>query len=117
MVGYVRVVLHWYGLPLDLCHDRLHCLLNAQLQLYRVGAGGYVAEALADHGLGQGGGCCCAIAGDVLRLGRYLAKKLSAWLLPRAFALDPRDARDPNVGAGGSSDTSREHYRAARGAA
>jgi hypothetical protein len=52
-VSYVRVVLHGNGHPLDFCHDRLNRLLNVQLQMDRVGAGGYVAETLADHGLGQ----------------------------------------------------------------
>jgi len=65
--------------------DRFHCgvggLLHAVAQDYRVGAGGDVLKALADHGLRQHYGRGGAVAGHVVGLGRHFLDQLRAHVL------------------------------------
>ena len=78
--------------------DGLHGLFDSDLKLHGVGPRGYVAEALADHGLGQQGGGGGAIAGDVVGLGRDFPEQLRAGVLPRVLELDLAHDRHPVVG-------------------
>ena len=68
--------------------DRGDGRVDAALEAGRVGAGGHVAQALADHRLGQHGGGGGAVAGDVVGLGRDLLDELGAEVLVRVGELD-----------------------------
>src|SRR3954466_9047037 len=68
--------------------DRLDGLLDALLQGHRVGAGGDVAQTLADESLGQHGGGGGAVTGDVVGLLGDLLDQLGADLLPGVLELD-----------------------------
>jgi hypothetical protein len=63
-------------------------LLDAALERHRVGAGGDVAQALADDRLGEHGGGGGAVAGDVVGLGGDLAHELGALVLEDVLELD-----------------------------
>ncbi len=64
----VLVAFDRHGQPLDLVDDGEHGLLDSELELHRVGARSDVAEAFADHGLGQdrrrGGAVTGHVVGD-----------------------------------------------------
>ena len=62
--------------------------VDAALEAGRVGAGGHVAQALADHRLGQHGRGGGPVAGDVVGLGRHLLDQLRAEVLVRVGELD-----------------------------
>jgi hypothetical protein len=64
--------------------------LDAALERHRVGAGGHVAQALADHRLGEHGGGGGAVAGDVVGLLGDLLDELGALVLERVLELDLR---------------------------
>ena len=66
----------------------LHAGLDAPLEGHRVGAGGHVAQALADHRPGEHGGGGGAVAGDVVGLLGDLLDQLGADLLVRVLELD-----------------------------
>ena len=70
---------------------RGHCLdglLDAALERHRVRAGRDVAQALADHGLGEHGRRRRAVTGDVVGLLGDFLDELGADLLVRVFELD-----------------------------
>jgi hypothetical protein len=73
---------------LQLLGDGRHGLLDAALDVHRVGAGGDVLGALAVDGLGQHGRRGGAVAGDVGGLARDLAHHLGAHVLERILQLD-----------------------------
>src|SRR2546430_6725217 len=112
----VVVVLDRNGEVLDLGDDRLDALLDADLELHRVGARGDVAEAFVDHGLGQDRRRGGAVTGHVVRLGRHLAQELRAGVLHRVLELDLADDRHAIVGDGRSAKLLLEHHVAALGA-
>ena len=62
--------------------------LDAPLEVHRGGAGGDVAQALADHRLGQHGRGGGAVTGDVVGLGGDLLGELGAEVLVRVVELD-----------------------------
>ena len=62
--------------------------LDAPLEGHRVGAGGDVAEALADHGPGEDGGGGGAVTGDVVGLLGHLLDELGADLLVGVLEVD-----------------------------
>ena len=62
--------------------------LDAPLEGHRVGAGGHVAQALADHRPGEHGGGGGAVAGDVVGLLGDLLDQLGADLLVGVLELD-----------------------------
>ena len=68
---------------LELLDDGLDGLVDAALELHRVGAGGDVLEALAEDRLGEHGGGGGAVAGDVGGLGGDLLHHLGAHVLDR----------------------------------
>jgi hypothetical protein len=57
-----------------------------------------------------------SVPGDVVRLGRYFAKKLSVRVLPRVLELDLTNDRHPIVGDGRSAVLLLQDYVAALGA-
>src|SRR5579859_877643 len=63
-------------------------LLDAVLQLHRVGAGGQVLEALGDDGVRQHRGGGGAVAGDVVGLGGGFLQELGAHVLIRVLQLN-----------------------------
>ena len=63
-------------------------LLDALLQDHRVGAGGDVAQTLADHGPGEHRGGRRAVTGDVVGLLGDFLDELGADLLERVFEVD-----------------------------
>ena len=78
-------------------------LLDAALEGHRVGAGGHVAQALADQGLGQHGGGRRAVTGDVVGLLGDLLDELGPDLLVRVLELDLLGDAHTVVGDGGSA--------------
>ena len=68
--------------------DGLDGLVDAALEADRAGAGGDVAQALADHRLGEHGGGGGAVTGDVVGLGGDLLGELGAEVLVRVLELD-----------------------------
>jgi hypothetical protein len=71
-----------------LLDHRLDRLLDAPLELHRVGAGGDVLEALAEDRLGQDGRRGSAVAGEIAGLGGDLLYHLRAHVLDRIRQLD-----------------------------
>ena len=76
------------GLLGQLLADALDGGLDAALERHRVGAGGDVAEALADQRLGEDGRGRRTVTGDVVGLLRDLLDELGADLLVRVLELD-----------------------------
>ena len=81
------------GLDVDrrveqLLDNGVDSLLDAPLEGHRVGAGRNVAQALADHGLGDDGRRRRAVAGHVVRLLGDLLDQLGADLLEGVLQLD-----------------------------
>ncbi|ESP97698.1 DNA polymerase II large subunit [Streptomyces sp. GBA 94-10 4N24] len=74
--------------------------VDALLQGGRGGAGGDVAQALADQRLGQHGRGGGAVTRDVVGLGRHLLDELGAEVLVRVVALDLTGDGDAVVGDG-----------------
>ena len=70
------------------CDGGLDGGLDALLQGHRVGAGGHVAQALADHRPRQHGGGGGAVTGDVVGLLGDFLDQLGADLLVRVLELD-----------------------------
>ena len=81
-------------------------LLDAALDVHRVGAGGDVLDALAVDRLGEHGGGGGAVTGDVGGLGRDLAHHLGAHVLERVLELDLLGDGDAVLGDGRASRTS-----------
>ena len=90
--------------------------LDAPLEGHRVGAGGHVAQALADHGPGQHGGGGGAVAGDVVGLLGDLLDQLGADLLVRVLELDLLGDGHAVLGDRGGAPLLVEHDVAALGA-
>ena len=78
--------------------------VDALLQGGRGGAGGDVAQALADQRLGQHGGGGGAVTRDVVGLGRHLLHQLGAEVLVRVVELDLAGDGDTVVGDGGGAE-------------
>ena len=74
-----------------------------RLRSDRGGAGSDVAQALADHRLGQHGGGGGAVTGDVVGLGRDLLGQLGAEVLVRVLQLDLAGDGHAVVGDGGGA--------------
>jgi hypothetical protein len=87
--------------------------LDAPLEFHRVGAGGHLAEALTDHGLGEDGGGRGAVTGDVVGLVGDLVGELGAHVLPRVVELDLLGDGDAVVGDRGCAPLLLEHDVAA----
>ena len=68
--------------------DGVDGLLDAALELHRVGAGGDVLEAFAEDRLGEHGGGGGAVAGEVGGLGGDFLHHLGAHVLDRIVELD-----------------------------
>ena len=96
--------------------DGLDGGLDALLQAHRVGAGGNIAQALTDHGLGENGGGGGAVASDVVGLLGDLLDELSADLLVRIVELDLLGDGDTVVGDGGGAPRLLENDVATLGA-
>ena len=101
---------------LELGDDGLDGLLDAALDDHRVGAGGDVAEALADHRLAEDDRGGRAVAGDVVGLGRDFLEELGAHVLERVVELDVAGDRDAVVGDRGRAELLVEDDVAALGA-
>ena len=97
-LGDLVLALDLAGGPQQLGGHRLDRGVDALLELHRGGAGRDVAQALADHGLGQHGGGGGAVAGDVVGLGRDLLGQLGAEVLVRVVELDLAGDGDTVVG-------------------
>ncbi len=78
--------------------------VDALLQGGRGGAGGDVAQALADERLGQDGRGGGAVTRYVVGLGRHLLDELGAQVLVRVVELDLARDGDTVVGDGGSAE-------------
>ena len=87
--------------------------LDALLQRHRVGAGGDVAQALADHGPGEHGGGRRAVTGDVVGLLGDFLDELGADLLVGVLELDLLGDGDAVVGDRGGAPLLLEHDVAA----
>ena len=97
-VGDLVLVLDVLGLVLDGLDRRLDGGLDAPLEGHRVGAGGHVAEALLDHGLGEHRGRGGAVTGDVVGLLGDFLDQLGPDLLLRVLELDLLGDGDAVVG-------------------
>ena len=93
-----------------------HGRLDAPLEAERVGAGGHVAEALADQRLGEHGGGGGAVTGDVVGLGGHLLHELGTHVLEGVLELDLAGDGHAVVGDGGGAELLLEHHVAALGA-
>ena len=78
--------------------DGLDGLVDAALEVHRVGAGRDGAQALVDHGLGDDGGGRRAVTGDVVGLGGDFLGELGAEVLERVVELDLTGDGDAVVG-------------------
>ena len=107
--------LHVRGGERELLHDRGDGLLDAPLEAHRVGAGGHVAQTLADHGLGEHGGGGGAVTRDVVGLLGNFLDELGADLLVRILELDLLGDAHTIVGDGGGAPLLLEHDIAALG--
>ncbi len=83
-----HVALHRLALLLQGLDDRLNGLLDAALQLHRIGAGDDVLGAFAVDRLREHGCRRRAVACDVRRLARHFAHHLCAHVLERILQLD-----------------------------
>ena len=95
---------HRLGHLLDLLDDDLDRLLDAALELHRVGAGDDVLRALAidrlrEHRCGRG-----AVTGRVGRLARDFAHHLRAHVLERVLEVDFLGHRHAVLGDGGGAE-------------
>ena len=88
----------------ELVGDGLDGLLHAELEAHRRRAGGHVAQALADHGLGEHGRGGGAVTGDVVGLGGDLLGELRAEVLVGVAELDLTGDGDAVVGDGGGAE-------------
>ena len=100
---------------LDACDGGLDGGLDALLEGHRVGAGGDVAQALADHAPRQHGGGGGAVTGDVVGLLGDFLDQLGADLLVGILELDLLGDRHAVVGDGGGAPLLVEHDVAALG--
>src|ERR671930_1180955 len=112
-VGDLVAGLDVLGLVLDGLDRDLDRLLDAALEAHRVGAGGDVAQALADQRLGQHGGGGGAVTGDVVGLLGDLLDELGPDLLPRVLELDLLGDRYAVIGDRGSAPLLLQHHVAA----
>ena len=96
--------------------DRLDALLDAPLELDRVGAGGDVLQAGRDHRLGEHGGGGGPVTGDVVGLGGDFLDQLGAHVLEGLLELDLLGDGDAVVGDGRRAELLVEHDVAALGA-
>ena len=87
--------------------------LDAPLERHRVGPGGHVAQALADHGPGQDGGRGGAVTGHVVGLLGHFLDQLGADLLERVLEVDLLGDGDAVVGDRGGAPLLVEHDVAA----
>ena len=101
------------GELLDRGHGGVDAGLDAPLEAHRVGAGGDVAQALADHRPGQHGGRGGAVTGDVVGLLGDLLDQLGADLLVRVLELDLLGDGDTVVGDRGGAPLLLQHHVAA----
>ena len=92
-----------WELALDLGDDRLDGLVDAALDGDRVAAGGDVAKAFVDDGLGEHGGGGGSVAGDVVGLGGDFLAELGAHVLVGIFELDLLGDGDAVLGDRGAS--------------
>ena len=97
-------------------HGRFHSLIHAAAEHHGVGAGRQVAQALADHGLGEQGGGGGAVAGDVVGLDGDFLHQLSAHVLKGILKLDLFGDGHAVVGDEGRAVLLLEHDVAALGA-
>ena len=100
----------------QLLGDGLDGLLDAALEGHRVGAGGDVAQALADQRLGEHGGGGGAVTGDVVGLLGDFLDELGADLLVRVLELDLLGDGHTVVGDRGGAPLLLQHDVAALGA-
>ena len=99
-LGDLLLALDRGGLGLDLGDERVRREIDAALEQHGVGAGGDVAHALADDGLGQDGRGGGAVAGDVVGLGGGLLEQLRAHVGEVVLELDLLGDGDAVVGDG-----------------
>ena len=104
------ISLAWLSMSFDGGRDGL---LDAPLEAERAGAGGHVAEALADERLGQHGGGGGAVTGDVVGLGGDLLHELGTHVLEGVVELDLTSDGHTVVGDGGGAELLLEHHVAA----
>ena len=110
-----HVALHRLALLLERFDDRLDGLLDAALQLHRIGAGHHVLRAFAIDRLREHRRRGRAVTGDVGRLARHLAHHLRAHVLERILQLDLLRDRHAVLGDGGRTELLVEHDVAALG--
>ena len=116
-LGDLRLgLVDFLGLAVDGAHGRLDRGLDAPLERHRVGPGGHVAQALADHGPGQHGGRGGAVTGDVVGLLGHLFDQLRPDPLEGVLEVDLLGDGDAVVGDGGRAPLLVEHHVAALGA-
>ncbi len=89
---------------LELADDRLDGLLDAALEVHRVGAGGDHLQAFAVDRLREHRGRRRAVAGRVGRLARDLADHLRAHVLERVLEVDLLGHRHAVLGDGGGAE-------------
>ena len=104
------------GQLLQLGDDRFDGLLDAALELHRVGAGGDVLRAFAEDRLREHGGGGGAVAGDVGGLAGDFADHLRAHVLERVLQLDFLGDRHAVLGDGRRAELLVEDDVAALGA-
>ena len=102
-LGDLGLVVDVLGEVLDRLHGGVDGGLDAPLEAHRVGPGGDVAQALADHRPRQHGGRRGAVTGDVVGLLGDLLDQLGADLLVGVLELDLLGDRDAVVGDRGGA--------------
>jgi hypothetical protein len=114
-LGDLAAVVDLLGLLLDGLHGGGDGLVDAALEGHGVGAGGHVAEALADQRLRQHGGGGGAVTGDVVGLGGDLLDQLGPHVLVGVLQLDLPGDGHAVVGDRGGAELLLQHHVAARG--
>ena len=112
-LGDLGLVVDLLGLRLDGLDGGGDGLLDAPLEADGAGAGGDVAQALADQRLGQHGGGGGAVTGDVVGLGGDLLDQLRAHVLEGVVELDLPGDGHAVVGDRGGAELLVEHDVAA----
>src|SRR5208337_4945238 len=103
------------GELLELFRGRNDRLVDAALQVHRIGTRGDRFQALADDGLCEHSGGGGAVAGFIGSIGRHFLDHLRAHVLELVLELDFLGDRDPVLGDGGGAVALVEHRIAALG--
>ncbi|CAI8240393.1 MAG: Uncharacterised protein [Flavobacteriia bacterium] len=71
-----------------MCHDHLHSLVDAALEIHRIGASRNVLQTLIHDGLGKNGCCGGSVTGYIRRFGGHFFDHLCPQIFDLVFEFD-----------------------------